>query len=438
MFRINTLCIGAAGLLLSTTSFANNLSLEEAIGQAIANDPWLTASEYQQEALDNQSIAAGQLPDPKVSVGLANLPTDTFDFDQEAMTQLKFGVSQQFPRGKTRRLKQQQLAQQSEQTVFQRENRKAMVTLTITQLWLDWLKQEKIIELIENDRSLFEDLADIVNANYASALGKTQQHDIIQAQVELTRLEDRLFRLAEAADIHQAKLNEWLPEPLDTLTNLALPPLPLNASNVLNKLGNNILKNNDTLSQHFLQHPKILLLDQQITVSDTATQLAKQQYKPQWGISSSYAWRDDDLMGNDRADLLSVGVTFDAPFFTANRQDKQVSATIAQTEAIKTQKYQVLRQFIAETNQATAKLQRLDQRQALYQTRLLEEIHEQVEASLTAYTNDNADFNQVVRARITELNSRIDALTIDIDRLKTIAQLNYLFTTTTDSTGAKR
>lgn len=432
MNKQKKLFILVAGFLFSTASLAQDISLDQAIQLAIENDPWFQGNQYKQRALDDQSISAGQLPDPKLSVGIVNLPTDTFEFNQEPMTQFKVGVSQQFPRGKTRELKQQRLEQLSEQTVFQRENRKAMVTLKITQLWLEWLKQQKTIALIEKDRSLFEDLADIVNASYASALGKTQQHDIIQAQVELTRLEDRLYRLSEAADVHQAKLNEWLPAPIDNLKHLELPAIPFSTPNAIDEMNSN-----GKLSRYFLQHPKILLLDQQITVGDTAIQLAKQQYKPQWGVNGSYAWRDDDPMGNDRADFLSLGVTFDLPLFTNNRQDKQVSAAVAQTEAIKTDKHQLLRQFIAQANQAKAKLKRLDQRQQLYQTRLLEEIHEQVEASLTAYTNDNADFNQVVRARITELNSRIDALAIDIDRLKTIAQLNYLFTSMNDSTGAK-
>ena len=205
-----------AGFLFSTTSLAQDISLDQAIQLAIENDPWFQGNQYKQQALNDQSISAGQLPDPKLSVGIANLPTDTFEFDQEPMTQFKVGINQQFPRGKTRELKQQRLEQLSEQTVFQREDRKAMVTLKITQLWLEWLRQQKTIALIEKDRSLFEDLADIVNANYASALGKTQQHDIIQAQVELTRLEDRLYRLSEAADVHQAKLNEWLPVPIGT------------------------------------------------------------------------------------------------------------------------------------------------------------------------------------------------------------------------------
>jgi hypothetical protein len=56
------------------------------------------------------------------------------------------------------------------------------------------------------------------------------------------------------------------------------------------------------------------------------------------------------------------------------------------------------------------------------------EIAEQAEASLTAYTRDDGDFAEVVRARIDGLNARIEALDIDIARLQVISQLNYFFT----------
>lgn len=52
-------------------------------------------------------------------------------------------------------------------------------------------------------------------------------------------------------------------------------------------------------------------------------------------------------------------------------------------------------------------------------------MNDQAEASLNAYTNDDGDFAEVVRARIAELNANIDYLSINIDRLKTIAELNY-------------
>jgi len=133
-------------------------------------------------------------------------------------------------------------------------------------------------------------------------------------------------------------------------------------------------------------------------------------------------------MGQARPDFFSVGLAFDLPFFTSSRQDQQVQSAIADTEAMRTEKTLALRSMVANFESLHARLQRLEQRQQLYRTRLLLEMHEQAEASLTAYTRDDGDFAEVVRARIAELNARIEALDIDIARLQTIAQLNYFFT----------
>ena len=51
-------------------------------------------------------------------------------------------------------------------------------------------------------------------------------------------------------------------------------------------------------------------------------------------------------MGNSRADLFSVGVTFDLPLFTDNRQDMTVKSAISATEAVKTEKILLLRQLL--------------------------------------------------------------------------------------------
>ena len=88
----------------------------------------------------------------------------------------------------------------------------------------------------------------------------------------------------------------------------------------------------------------------------------------------------------------------------------------------------MLRKLKAGFETAHVQLKRLDERKALFENELLPQMAEQAEASLTAYTNDDGDFAEVVRARIAELNAQIDALNIDVDRQKTIAQLNYYFT----------
>jgi hypothetical protein len=433
MNKIKRLIIALGAILVSFSCIAEDLTLNKAIQVAISNDPLIKGSEFRQQALESLGVAAMQLPDPKLSVGMANLPSNTFNFGQEPITQFRVGISQQFPRGDSRALKQQIFQERSEETIYQRLDRNALVELTLSQLWLEWQRAQNTIQLIEQDRNLFKELADIVTISYASAMGKTQQQDIIQAQVELIRLDDRLYRLQEKAEVELSKLNEWLPSNsrLKNTGNKSLPNIqpqfpPWIAPTVTYEQAYKEV-DDQALFKHLLNHPKVKQLDQRLLASDTNIQLSKQNYKPQWGFDVGYAHRDEDPSGNSRPDLISVGVSLDLPLFKANRQDKQLVAAARESDIIKTEKTLLLRALSAQVNQASTKLQRLKQRQGLYQTRLLQEIHDQVEASLTSYTNDNGDFNSVVRGRITELNSRIDALNIDVDRLKSIAQLNYLF-----------
>jgi outer membrane protein TolC len=133
-------------------------------------------------------------------------------------------------------------------------------------------------------------------------------------------------------------------------------------------------------------------------------------------------------MGNSRSDFLSLGVSFDLPIFTANRQDKDVDAAVARANQTKTQRRLLLRQLLSAFETSRSQLLRLDERQALYATQLLPQMSEQSEASLSAYNNDYGDFAEAVRARIAELNAKIEMLSIQVERQKQIAQINYLLT----------
>lgn len=414
------------------------MTLEQAVATAQQNDPWISGSEHRQKALEAQGTAASTLPDPVMNVGFANLPTDTFDFDQEAMTQFKVGITQMIPRGDSLELRREQLATLSAQQPYQRDDRKAKVAVSVSHLWLDTYRATETIRLIEEDRALFEHLVDVAQSSYSSALGKTRQQDLVRAQLELTRLEDRLTVLHERLEVSRSQLGEWLlPKTSDTSNQWkyvrsdwyelpsALPHLELAQPGVMPKEGN---PEPQEISTFLIAHPAILNLDTKIEASATGIKLAEQKYKPEWKINASYGYRDDAPNGMDRADFFSVGVAFDLPLFTSNRQDKQVQSAVATTEAVRTERALLLRNMIAAFLSQQSKLLRLEERRNIYQTRLLAEMHEQAEASLTAYTNDDGDFAEVVRSHIAELNARIDALNIEIDRLKTIAQLNYFFT----------
>jgi outer membrane protein TolC len=131
------------------------------------------------------------------------------------------------------------------------------------------------------------------------------------------------------------------------------------------------------------------------------------------------------LSGDNRADLFSVGVSFDLPLFTKNRQDKQLIASVAKAEAVQTDKLLATKRMLSNLEKELMQLRSLTKRKNLYTDHLLAQSNEQAEATLTAYTNDDGFFSDVVRARISELNTKILALEIDINRLKTISRINY-------------
>ncbi|NYR12929.1 TolC family protein [Pseudoalteromonas sp. MIP2626] len=407
-------------LMLGTaiSAHSNELSLDEALSYALNHEPWLKASQYQQASEQAQSIAAGSLPDPVLTLGLMGVPTDGFALDQEGMTQLSIGVSQMFSRGDSLALKQQALAQSAQQHPWLRADRLAQVKTIVIESWLNAYRAQRSIALIEQDKALFSQLIDITESSYASSLGKTRQQDIIRAQLELTRLEDKLVMLAQQLESAKKRLSQWLPmsmltQPVST-KNTAIEPL----------ISFTTLEF-EALMSLLMAHPAIVAIDQTVTAKQTEIALAKQSYKPQFGVNMGYSHRGDTPMGDSRADLLSVGVSIDLPLFTSNRQDQQVNAAIATAEAVKTQKLIALQKLKGMYFKEFSQLMQLQKRDTLYQTKLLPQMAEQAQATLNAYTRDDGDFSEVMRARISELNAKIDSLNIQIDQQIIIARLNY-------------
>lgn len=453
LYSAITIFTAVFSVLLATFNVSNShaaeqpLSFTQAIKIAQKNDPWLDGSRHKQQSLESLGYAANTQPDPRVSIAFANLPTDGFDFAQEGMTQFKVGVSQIFARGDSLAIKNQQLQLQSQQHPLQRQDRQNKVAVTAGSLWLDLYRVQQSISLIEQNRNLFEQLSQLAEASYSSGLGKTRQYDIVRAQLELTRLEDKLNQLKQEQNRYQGMLGQWLSdytfsgtsaEQAYSKNNLAmmkvsseLPELTLHKQSAIYE-GKSL--KTEQIALILSTHPAVKAIDKKVAATKIEINLAEQKYQPQWGVNASYGYRADDQMGNSRADFFSVGVVFDVPLFTDNRQDNEVKSAISKTEAIKTEKLLLIRQLMSAFSSAKGRLLRLNERQILYKQRLLPQIHDQAQASLTAYTNDDGDFSEVVRARIAELNAQIDFLAINVQQQKIILEINYLFVGVVGST----
>ena len=420
-----TLTILAIGLIVLNSAKVNaqELTLQKAIEVAQETDTWIDSNKLTQESIESESKIVSILPDPKISIAASNFPTDTFDFNQEPMTQLNVGITQMFPRGETRSISSKLKQQVANQYPYQREDRKARIALVVTQFWLETFKSQQTVSLINADRSLFEQMVDYAEVSYSTASGMVRQQDVVRAQLELTQLDDRLTKLIQQLDLAKQSLTEWLP------ADMIQQPVPkkLPKIEIINPgIVTQERSIDSQLPDLILKHPSLVAYDQKIKSFETNIELARQKYKPEWGLTAKYGYRGHDLGGSERADFLSLGIVFDMPIFNRARQDSQVTAAASKAAAIKLDKELMYRKMVALLKTSLSQLISLNQRSELYHQKLLPQMQEQAEASLTAYNNDDGDFAEAIRARIAQLNAKIEALNIAVEKQKQIAQLNYL------------
>lgn len=407
--------VALASLCLLISGAAVGLSLDRAISLAQANDPWLHGSQLRESALAAEAISASTLPDPILSFGAANLPTDSFDFRQEGMTQASIGITQRLPRGNSRELMGKQKRQLGQQQAMLRADRQAKVAATVSQLWLEGYRAEQSMALIERTRPLFEQLLTLSRSNYGAGLARAGQQDIISAELALSRLDDRLLMLQQQRDTARDQLSEWL----------GTEAITAFSTDTFRDIRIRDIKDR-RLASALQAHPAIRAIEQTIAVAQSDVALRQEQYKAEWAVNAKYAHRADDPLGNERADLFSIGVSVDLPLFTAKRQDQNLSAAQARAEANRTDKALLLRKMMANLKTQFNRLQGIDERLTLYNSRLLREARKQVSVNLNAYQNDKGDFREVIQAQIDALNVDIDAFNLRIDRQKTSVNIAYL------------
>ena len=118
------------------TIFAAELTIEEAGQLALKNDYTLQAIDARGQSMSELAIVAEKLPDPKLKLGFANLPTDTFNLGQEPMTQAVIGVRQMFPRGHTRSLSSARINESVARNDAEAEDRRLQILLTVREQYI--------------------------------------------------------------------------------------------------------------------------------------------------------------------------------------------------------------------------------------------------------------------------------------------------------------
>ena len=389
-----------------------DLDIAEAVSLALTDDPVVAASQARAQALRDSAVADGQLPDPQLKTGIYNLPVDDFDVSREPSTQFRLGLVQEFPRGDSRHYKKKQTEWMASAEQANTEAARRQLVRDVRKGFLELYYQLQAEQVISETRNLFAQLVDITQAHYAT--GRVSQQDVLRASLELSRLDDRTTRIRTEADRGRATLSKWIGDAAMLPVSQDFPALPE-------------LPPREDIETGLSQHPVILAQAARLEASNQQIRIAHEQFKPGWSAGLEYRKRfGEDPNGADRADMVAAMVTVDLPFFTANRQDKRLSASIEQAESVQLTRDNALRELKQMLDADYANWQRLGERADLYSNQLLNAATSNAQASLNAYQSGVTEFTTLMRARITDLDVRLEELRVRVDRAKAQASLLYL------------
>lgn len=401
-----------AGIALSSNIAASALSLEIVEELALASDPGVQSVQARQLALEEMSVAAEQLPDPLLKMGLVSLPTDTFNLGQEAMTQVQLGIVQKFPRGNSRSLRSEQIGLRSQGLDKMARDQELRILLAVREQFLEVAKQKHLAVINAEAITAFSDVADITQDYYAT--GRVHQQDVLQAAVELAKVEDRATRIAQDEEQARARLAMWIGDVAYRDLENSWPRF-------------NSLSSADVIKDSLPEHPRILALQKTVSAADTGVELAKQKYKPEFALDLTYGGRaGTNPDGSSRADLLTLMVVMDVPLFHKNRQDRVVAAQLAESSAATFSRDDILRRMKSEADFHLATRQKQQQRIELFENTLLPEAAFSSEASFGAYQSSIEDLTTLLRTRITEFDLQLEHARLQAELLKTQARLLYL------------
>ncbi|NIY93547.1 TolC family protein [Vibrio diazotrophicus] len=390
-------------------------TLSQLIEAALSNDGTRRQYYAEAQAMRETGKASATQMDPKLKFGVTGLPTDSFAFDEDPMTNISVGLMQQFNRGDTSDLNDRKASLQAGGLEVKVSVRELEVANAITQIWLELGYQQVANKVLLENRSLLTELESFIQTNYS--IGKSEAQDLINAQLQVAKLDEKIQANEQMQQRLKAQLSEWLGS--DWLINTD----QLEASNQLDWRALQNIENtasNSNFYSQLNQNPAVRMVDSSIDARRTQVDIARESYAPQFGVEVMYAYRQSNNMrGEPASDLVSAYITMDIPLFTGNKQDKNLAAAQYQVGAAQSQKDTLLKQMNAKVNALLVDKNNLTQRLERFESTLLPQADSRVKATERGYQNNTAQFNDVILATRDEL-----ALKLEYQRL--ITDLNLV------------
>jgi len=386
--------IGLATFLLTSCLVAAEehivLTLERAAEAAVQDNPNLAQMLARSKAMAAIPPQVGALPDPTISFNALNLPVDTFNTAQENMTQLQVGVSQSIPFPGKLNLREDAATFEAGAVALDATELRSRLLGDVKTTWWLLFYLDRTLKIVENNRTLLRQFVEITRTKYE--VGEGLQQDVLLAQLELSKLLDKLIKLKGLRNNAVAQLN--------TLLNRAAVQTIRLPETCEQRLPGII---SVKALYHLAKESRAVLAaqHQSINAARSRLDLAEKEFYPDFNLGAFYGVRDQTLSGLERADFVSVKLSMNVPLFAYRKQTKAVdqrTSELMQQQYALQDKWNNVRSQIS---QAFNDYQRAKTRFVLFKTGIIPQARQTVASMLAGYQVNKVDFLNLVRSQIT-------------------------------------
>ncbi len=282
------------------------LSLESLIDEVTRNNPEIKAARERWEASKAVVPQVQTLPDPKLQFGYQRMPmTDPL---QGAL----YGFGQEVPFPGKLRLRGEVAARQADRLEQEYLAAGLHVVARLKEAYFDLHFVHKAIEVVEKNKQLLIQFEKTAKSRYA--VGQAAQQDVFRAQLEISRVLDRLAVLEQQKESLHAAINRLLnrppADPLGTPKEIHVPLLTQSLPELNRRAGE--------------FSPILQASTKGIERSEQAVSLAKREYYPDFNINA-LGLRNDLINDNGYQVMLGVKI----PLFYETKQRQGVREALA-------------------------------------------------------------------------------------------------------------
>ncbi len=389
-------------------------SLTTLITEALENNPEIQATHQEREAAQHRIAPAEALDDPMLEAGVINAPLASSPFNREDMTMKMIGLSQRLPFPGKRGLRKEVASKDAEaieQGYHETVNR---IVHNLKTAYFDLGLTREIIKLVEKNKQTLAHFLHIAEERYQ--VGQGSQADVLKAQTQVSRMQDRLLGLARERPVFEAELIRTLGR--STKGEIPLP-MPLYIQEAPLML--------ETLQQEALaQRPQLLALQSLIARNEKSIDLARRAYYPDFDVRLSYGQRDNMLDGTRRDDMVSMTVAVNLPVWRSNK----IEPRIMESQAMRDQTVNLYQaqnnEIVARLRQQIAIAEQSLKSVKLYQTAILPQAKLAVESALAAYQVNRVDFLTLLDNQMTVFDYETNLITAMANYNKALAEIDLL------------